>query len=137
MLLVQAAMNPHKESLKGFIFYGLNPSHPTDPKNWLKYLHRALETIGYSDPKKICFHAWRHLWCSRISDLISDKRVIMTGSGHKTEFMLDHYAEHLEREHALEKLQKVQEKIFLPVIKKAESGIGVKTIPTEEDIENV
>ena len=50
----------------------------------------------------------------------------MTGSGHKTEFMLDHYAEHLEREHALEKLQKVQEKVFLPVIKKAESGIGVK-----------
>ena len=61
----------------------------------------------------------------------------MTGSGHKTEFMLDHYAEHLEREHALEKLQKVQEKIFLPVIKKAESEVGVKTIPTEEDIENV
>lgn len=130
-------MNPHKESLKGFIFYGLNPSHPTDPKNWLKYLHRALENIGYSDPKKICFHAWRHLWCSRISDLISDKRVIMTGSGHKTEFMLDHYAEHLEREHALEKLQRVQEKVFLPVIKKAESGIGVKMIRTEENIEKV
>ncbi len=104
--------------------------------SWSKY-EGLLENIGYSDPKKICFHAWRHLWCSRISDLISDKRVIMTGSGHKTEFMLDHYAEHLEREYALEKLQKVQEKVFLPVIKKAESGIGVKTIPTEEDIENV
>lgn len=137
MLLVQAALNPHKESLKGFIFYGLNPSHPTDPKNWLKYLHRALESIGYSDPKKICFHAWRHLWCSRISDLISDKRVIMTGSGHKTEFMLDHYAEHLEREHALEKLQKVQEKVFLPVIKKAESGIDIKAVPAKEAIQNV
>ena len=102
--------------------------------SWSKY-EGLLENIGYSDPKKICFHAWRHLWCSRISDLISDKRVIMTGSGHKTEFMLDHYAEHLEREHALEKLQRVQEKVFLPVIKKAESGIGVKMIRTEEDIE--
>lgn len=102
--------------------------------SWSKY-EGLLENIGYSDPKKICFHAWWHLWCSRISDLISDKRVIMTGSGHKTEFMLDHYAEHLEREHALEKLQRVQEKVFLPVIKKAESGIGVKMIRTEEDIE--
>lgn len=61
----------------------------------------------------------------------------MTGSGHKTEFMLDHYAEHLEREHALEKLQKVQEKIFLPVIKKAESGIDIKAVPVEEAIQNV
>lgn len=104
--------------------------------SWSKY-EGLLENIGYSDPKKICFHAWRHLWCSRISDLISDKRVIMTGSGHKTEFMLDHYAEHLEREHALEKLQRVQEKVFLPVIKKAESGIGVKMIRTEENIEKV
>ena len=104
--------------------------------SWSKY-EGLLENIGYSDPKKICFHAWRHLWCSRISDLISDKRVIMTGSGHKTEFMLDHYAEHLAREHALEKLQRVQEKVFLPVIKKAESGIGVKMIRTEENIEKV
>ena len=121
MLLVQAHMNPHGEGIKGFVFYSLNPEHPTDPKNWLKYLHRALKNIGYSNPKEICFHAWRHLWCSRGCDLISDKRVVMTGSGHKTEFMLDHYAEHLETEHALETLEKAQEQIFLPILKKAEN----------------
>lgn len=121
MLIVQGNMNPHGEGIKGFVFYGLNPEHPTDPKNWLKYLHRALKNIGYSNPKEICFHSWRHLWCSRVCDLISDKRVVMTGSGHKTEFMLDHYAEHLETEHALETLEKAQEQIFLPIIKKAEN----------------
>lgn len=128
MLLMQAHMNPHGEGIKGFVFYGLNPEHPTDPKNWLKYLHRALKRIGLSDPKEICFHAWRHLWCSRVCDLISDKRVVMTGSGHKTEFMLDHYAEHLETEHALETLGKVQEQLFLPIIKKAENIIDVESI---------
>ncbi len=120
MLLMQAKMNPHNEGLKGFVFYGLNPGKPTDPKNWLKYLHRALNSIGYSNPEEICFHAWRHLWCSRVSDLIQDKRVVMTGSGHSTEFMLDHYSEHLEKERALEKLSMVQEKLFLPIINKAE-----------------
>lgn len=120
MLLMQAKMNPHNEGLKGFVFYGLNPGKPTDPKNWLKYLHRALKSIGYSNPEEICFHAWRHLWCSRVSDLIQDKRVVMTGSGHSTEFMLDHYSEHLEKERALEKLSMVQEKLFLPIINKAE-----------------
>ena len=65
-LIFQASLNPHNEGLKGFIFFGLKPSQPTDPKNWLKYLHRALESIGYSNPKEICFHAWRHLWCSRV-----------------------------------------------------------------------
>lgn len=136
MLLMQANMNPHGEGIKGFVFYGLKPEHPTDPKNWLKYLHRALKNIGYSNPKEICFHSWRHLWCSRVCDLISDKRVVMTGSGHKTEFMLDHYAEHLETEHALETLEKAQEKIFLLILKQAESmnDVDVQIIESSEEI---
>ncbi len=44
----------------------------------------------------------------------------MAGSGHKTEFMLAHYAEHIETERALEKLEKAQEKIFLPILEKSE-----------------
>ena len=121
-LIHQAEENPHNEGEKGFVFFGLNPSHPTDPKNWLKYLHRALEQTGYETPKEICFHSWRHLWCSRVSDLIQDKRIVMAGSGHKTEVMLDHYAEHLENESALEKLLDVQESVFLPVIERAEKS---------------
>lgn len=133
MILTQGSMNPHNEGIKGFIFYGLKPSQPTDPKNWLKFLHRALQNIGYSEPKNICFHAWRHLWCSRVSDLISDKRVVMTGSGHKTEFMLNHYSEHLETERALEKLEQAQEQLFLPIIEKAENIIDVEAIVHDED----
>lgn len=119
-LIFQASLNPHNEGLRGFIFFGLKPSQPTDHKNWLKYLHRALESIGYSNPKEICFHAWRHLWCSRVSDLISDKRVVMTGSGHKTETMLNHYSSHMVVENALSELESVQEKLFLPILEQAE-----------------
>ena len=116
MLMAQAALNPYNEGISGFVFFGLLPSQPTDPKNWLKYLRRVLANIGYSEPEKITFHAWRHLWCSRMSDEIADKRVLMTSSGHKTEAMLDHYAAHMEQERALEKLRATEEKLLLPIL---------------------
>lgn len=60
----------------------------------------------------------------------------MTGSGHKTEFMLDHYAEHLETEHALETLEKAQEQIFLPILTQTESvnDVDVQIIESSEEI---
>jgi integrase len=122
MLLAQAKLNPYHEGLSGFVFFGQKPKQPTDPKNWLKYLHRALKATGYSDPESICFHSWRHLWCSRVCDLIRDKRIVMTGSGHKTEFMLDHYSEHIEKENALDKLETATDKLFLPIIKQGEKN---------------
>ena len=60
------------------------------------------------------------MWCSRVKDLISDNRVIMAGSGHKTETMLNHYSEHIVMENALAKLEKVQEELFLPIIEAAD-----------------
>lgn len=115
-LRMQAGFNPHNEGLKGFVFFGQNPGHPTDPKNWVKYFHRALESIGYSKPEEICFHSWRHYFISRISDIEMDKRVIMAVSGHKTETMLNHYAGHLEEGKALEIMSSAAEKLFLPVV---------------------
>jgi integrase len=114
-LLAQAALNPYQEGIAGFIFFGKKPSQPTDPKNWLKYLHRALKAIGYSDPKEICFHSWRHLWCSRVTDLVRDKRIVMLGSGHKTETMLNHYADHIE-DSALHALSEAEKSLFLPML---------------------
>ena len=55
-----------------------------------------------------------------MKDLISDNRVIMAGSGHKTETMLNHYSEHIVMENALAKLEKVQEELFLPIIEAAD-----------------
>ena len=68
--------------------------------------------------------------------MISDKRVVMTGSGHKTEFMLDHYAEHLVTERALETLEKAQNQIFLPILEQAEqiTDVDVQIIDSSEQI---
>ncbi len=114
-LLSQASFNPHGEGLKGFVFFGLLPGQPTDPKNWLKYLRRALASMNYSSPEKITYHSFRHLYVSRVSDVISDKRMIMAVSGHKTETMLNHYASHLEEKNAMEKMQAAAQNVFLPI----------------------
>lgn len=124
-LLMQASLNPFDEGQYGFVFFGLLPKQPTDPKNWLKYFRRALKESGHPNPEKICFHAWRHLWCSRVKDLISDNRIIMAGSGHKTETMLNHYSEHIVIENALAKLEQVQEKLFLPIIEAADVEFSI------------
>lgn len=135
MLMAQAALNPYNEGISEFVFFGLLPSQPTDPKNWLKYLRRVLANIGYSEPDKICFHAWRHLWCSRVSDLIHDKRVIMSISGHKSEMMLDHYAEHLETESALDKMKVITEHLFLPMVDEVSNERITYEIKDDEDDE--
>ena len=49
----------------------------------------------------------------------------MTGSGHRTETMLNHYAEHVAVENALDKLEKVQEQLFLPIIEAADIEYSV------------
>lgn len=131
-LLMQASLNPYNEGQAGFVFFGLLPKQPTDPKNWLKYFRRALQESGHPTPDKICFHAWRHLWCSRVKDLIDDNRVIMTGSGHKTETMLNHYAEHVVIENALNKLEKAQEQLFLPIIEAADEMVEYKIINDDQ-----
>ena len=137
LLVAQAKANPWGQKMHGFVFWGLTADHPTDPKNWLKFLRRVLENIGYSEPDKITFHAWRHLWCSRMSDEIADKRVLMTSSGHKTEAMLDHYAAHMEQEKALEKLRSAEEKLLLPILGFDEDeseimDVDVKMLPEEK-----
>jgi len=137
LLVAQAKDNPWGQKMHGFVFWGLTADHPTDPKNWLKFLRRVLENIGYSELDKITFHAWRHLWCSRMSDEIADKRVLMTSSGHKTEAMLDHYAAHMEQEKALEKLRSAEEKLLLPILGFDEDeseimDVDVKMLPEEK-----
>ncbi len=59
------------------------------------------------------FHAWRHFFCSRMLDIIPDKRIIMALSGHKTSAMLDHYAKHLEDEKTLEVVRKAVKELFV------------------------
>ncbi len=61
----------------------------------------VIEKIGYENLNDIVFHSWSHFFCSRMVDVIPDKRIVVALSGHKTSAMLDHYAKHLEDERTL------------------------------------
>lgn len=56
----------------------------------------------------------------------------MAGSGHKTETMLNHYAEHVVIENALNKLEKAQEQLFLPIIEAADEMVEYKIINDDQ-----
>lgn len=108
-----AQANPFNKNKDGFIFYSMVPTKPMDSKQFNKYLKRALADIGYEHSQEICFHSWRHFFCSRMLDVISDKRVVMALSGHKTEAMLDHYAAHLEDDKVVNFARNVMKKVFI------------------------
>lgn len=120
MLLTQAEMNPHGEGDNGFVFFGLLPSQPTDPKNWLKFMRRALKLSGYENPDEVTFHAFRHEWCTNTLSEVGDKRVCMIGSGHKTDSVFAIYSAHVEKEAALKKIAVAAEKMFLPMVESLE-----------------
>lgn len=111
-LMEHARTNPLYDGSDSFIFYGQDPSKPQGTKSWLKFLQRALASIDYPCPREICFHAWRHFFCSRMLDIIPDKRIVMAMSGHKTPAMLDHYGKHLEHEKTLAVARNAIMKVF-------------------------
>ena len=111
-LMIQAQMNPYFDGDESFIFFGMDPTKPACSKQWNKYLKRALTLMKYPNPKEICFHLWRHFFCSRMLDVIPDKRVVMALSGHKTTAMLDHYGKHLEQEKTLAIAKEAIKEVF-------------------------
>ncbi|MFA6857879.1 MAG: hypothetical protein WCR31_11790 [Treponema sp.] len=71
---------------------------------------------------------------SRMMDIIGDKRVVMAGSGHKTETMLDHYAEHLEADTTMNRLRNAEAELFLPVFNELDGGgITVQAVEQLKD----
>ena len=111
-LLFLGKLNPFCETDKAYIFCSDKCNSPMDNSGWVKYLRRALEKIGYENPNDIVFHSWRHFFCSRMLDVIPDKRIVMALSGHKTSAMLDHYAKHLEDEKTLEIVRQAMKELF-------------------------
>ena len=67
-------------------------------------MRRALKSIGYSNPEQICFHSFRHSWCTNTLSEIGDQRICMIGSGHKSDKVFAHYANHIKKESALQRI---------------------------------
>lgn len=100
-LRILAETNPYKNGA-GFIFWGLLPDKPIDCNVFRKFFRRALVAAGMSqeDAKKMTFHAWRHFYTTYMADKVNQK-VLQSQTGHKTQIMLEHYADHQTREDAL------------------------------------
>ena len=100
-LRILAETNPYKNGA-GFIFWGLLPDKPIDCNVFRKFFRRALVAAGMSqeDAKKITFHAWRHFYTTYMADKVNQK-ALQSQTGHKTQIMLEHYADHQTREDAL------------------------------------
>ena len=82
---------------------------------WVVYMRRALKSISYPNPEKICFHSFRHSWYTTTLSEIGDQRICMIGSGHKTDKVFAHYANHIKKESALETIAKTSERLFAPI----------------------
>lgn len=107
-LLALLDRNPFGESPEAFLFYSDSPARPMDGKTLLRGLQDALIkfSIGTEDdPKRrkealsawkargVCFHSWRHYYARQIADRV-DIRTAKLGTGHATDAMLEHYANH-------------------------------------------
>ena len=75
-------------------------------------MRRTLASIGHKDPKSICFHSFRHEWCTNQFSEIGDERICMVGSGHKSNEIIEHYADHIQREKALNRIADTSERLF-------------------------
>ena len=85
-LLNMATFNPRytKDRENSFVFFGLTGEKPVSQRGFNKFLQRALGESGYSDPRKIGFHCWRHGYCTQTQTIVHDDRMIREVSGHKS-----------------------------------------------------
>jgi integrase len=95
-LIEQAKNNPWGVSPDSFVFWSTNRSKvPMQGQHFGRGLREALEKIGYTkdETDKYEFHGWRHFFTSYMIRRL-DKKLLKSQTGHKTDVMLAHYADH-------------------------------------------
>lgn len=112
-LIDQANSNPYNEELDGYIFWASIPGKPCESKMWLADLREVCKDIGILDPSWVTFHAWRHFFATYMHGKVEDK-VLQMATGHKTNIMLKHYANHTRQED-IKELVNAQKQVFEPI----------------------
>ena len=107
--------NPHDVE-NPFIFYSLLPDKPVVARViWEGFkvaIEKANEIAKKTNEKKpdikidykarnICFHSWRHFFCSNITQQIESEKVAKV-SGHLSESIFKKYADHIEEKNIKE-----------------------------------
>lgn len=113
-LIEQANSNPFDEGLDGYIFWASIPGKPSESKQWLADLREVCKAVGIKDPSWVTFHAWRHFFATYMHGKVEDK-VLQMATGHKTNAMLQHYANHT-RLADINELKIAQRSVFQPIL---------------------
>ena len=95
-LFEQAKKNPYEVSPNSFVFWAdYNKEKPMLDQSCLDALRKSLVRIGFSQDEaaKYMFHGWRHFFTSYMINKL-DKKLLKSQTGHKTDIMLAHYADH-------------------------------------------
>ncbi|MCK4513069.1 tyrosine-type recombinase/integrase [bacterium] len=107
-LLHLAETNPHGTS--GFLFHGVSPDVPMNPREFLAGLREMLVRLSVGDDasrkqrkeareewdrRNVLFHSWRHFYLTHMAGAGTDPRKLMMVSGHKTTRVFEDYANHM------------------------------------------
>jgi integrase len=95
-LIEQAKQNPWGVSPDSYVFWSETRSDmPIHGTCFLDWLRKTLILIGFSekDAAEYMFHGWRHFYTSYMIGKL-DKKLLKSQTGHKTDVMLAHYADH-------------------------------------------
>jgi integrase len=116
--------SPFLASPERFIFFSSIPEKPMEARILTDCLYEALAKI---DPpilekerreRNICFHSWRHYAAKYLADH-ADKDTAMLITGHTTESVFEHYADHqsaADAEDAFKKMKAALEGIDEPAL---------------------
>jgi integrase len=95
-LFEQAQRNPWNVSPESFVFWSeFKANRPMQQDLFIIGLRSALRQIGCADEdaKQYVFHGWRHFYTSYMINRL-DKKLLKSQTGHRTDEMLAHYADH-------------------------------------------
>jgi integrase len=112
-LIEQAKQNPWGVLPTSLVFWSTTRSKvPMQGQHFGRGLHDVLIQIGFTEQEaaKYTFHGWRHFFTVYMIKKL-DKKLLKSQTGHKTDVMLAHYADH-ETEGDREIIQSTQKETF-------------------------
>jgi len=112
-LLELAKRNPWDTTPDSLVFWSdHSPDVPVSGKRLLYAKRAALISTGMTEEEaeKYVFHGWRHFYTSYMVKGL-DKKLLKSQTGHRTDDMLEHYADH-ELDGDRETIRAVQRKTF-------------------------
>ena len=114
-----ANKNPWGVSPTSYVFWSdMKADMPMHGTAFLDNLRKALVQIGYSEEQAagFMFHGWRHFYTSYMVKKL-DRKLLKSQTGHKTDDMIDLYADH-ETVGDREIIQTIQRETFVELLPK-------------------